>query len=336
MVKKYKNNIAEENGKFYGLIKIKGEQRQFLCHGAKTRAEAQAIVDAERFKLRQQQAGLIKKESRITIYKLLDNFLVYSKNNKKSYTTDKSRVKILKQYFSEFIFANKITPRHIEDLKFKLRESGLSTTTINKYLALLSTAYNLKMKELEYNPLSEVKYFKKKHNQLRYLTEEEEVHLLQNLPEYMQDIVHCALYTGLRKENIIGLKWKSIDFKLKKISITENKGNKNIVLPIVKPLEDIFLKLKQYNYSEQYVFANPNTGTRYYEIDRCWRECREKAGLKDFRFHDLSHTVGTRLAKQKVPVHLIQAILAHSDIRTTMGYIHYAEEELKEALSTIL
>lgn len=69
---------------------------------------------------------------------------------------------------------------------------------------------------------------------------------------------------------------------------------------------------------------------------RCWRDCRAKARLDDFRFHDLRHTVGTRLAEQGVPVNVIQEILAHSDVRTTMKYIHLVEGSKRAALESIL
>ena len=330
--------IYEKNGKFYSRFKIHGDQRHFLCQGATTRSQAQAIEDAEKFKLRQQQAGLIKKECSLTVHKALDKFAIYSENNKKSYETDKCRIKILKELIPESLLVVKTKPDYIEQLKMKLKDKDLSTTTVNKYLALLSKAFGLlvKNRDIEYNPVSEVKYFKKTHHKVRYLTKEEESRLFASLPEYMQDIVNTALYTGQRKENIISLRWEQVDFKLKNIEILDNKGNKHIILPIVKPLEKILKKLKALNYSEEYVFANPHTGHRYYEIDRCWRDCRAKAGLDDFRFHDLRHTVGTRLAEQGVPVNVIQEILAHSDVRTTMKYIHLVEGSKRAALESIL
>ncbi len=148
----------------------------------------------------------------------------------------------------------------------------------------------------------------------------------------MQDIVHTALYTGLRKENIISLRCEQVDFQLKNIEILENKSNKHIIIPIVKPLEIILNRLKKENNSDEYVFANPKTRTRYYEIDRCWRDCLEEADIKDFRFHDLRHTVGTRLAEKGIPINVIKEILAHSDIRTTMKYVHLVEGSKKAAI----
>lgn len=327
--------IYEKNGKYYSRFKIHGEQKHFLCHGAKSTREAQAIEDAEKFKLRQQQAGLIKCESKLTLYKLLDKFLKYSEVNKKSYATDKCRVQLIKQDLSDREI-RKIKPEDIEQFKEGLINK-ISPTTINKYLALLSKAFNIAVdnKYIEFNPCSRVKYFKKKNVTTRYLTEDEEKRLFKHLSEYMADIVHTALYTGLRKANILGLQWKQIDFNLKRLEVLENKGNKHIILPLTPPLE----KILQRRYNErccEYVFANPKTQNRYYEIDREWAKALAKAGIENFRFHDLRHTVGTRLAAKGVPINVIKEILAHSDIRTTMRYTHLTDNAKEKALMSIL
>jgi len=328
--------IYKKNGKYYSRFKIHGEQKHFLCHGATTKAQAQAIEDAEKFKLRQQQAGLLKVECNITVHRSLDRFLKYSQKNKKSYQTDKCRVKILKTIIPLTLLIEKVKPENVEEWKNKLSEKGLSTTTINKYLALLSKTFTLEVinKNIEYNPCSMVKYYKKTNNKIRYLTKDEEARLFKVLPEYMVNIVTTALYTGLRKDNILNLKWEQVDFKLMNIEVLENKGNKHIIIPIVKPLLNVLTKI--YNPNNIFVFVNPETNNRYYEIDRCWRACLKKAKIKNFRFHDLRHTVGTRLAEKGVPINVIKEILGHSDIRTTMQYIHLVEGAKKEALEKLL
>lgn len=330
--------IYKKNGKYYSRFKIHGEQRHFLCQGAKSVSEAQAIEDAEKFKLRQEQAGLIKKKSRKTVHQMLDEFLRYSKMNKKSYVTDVCRVRVLKTIISSGEMIADVLPRDIEVIKGKLLGRGLGETTVNKYLALLSKSFGIEVEnnEIEQNPCKKVKYFKKKNNKIRYLLKEEEERLFKVFTGYMGDIIHTALYTGLRKENILSLRWEQIDFRLGNIEVLENKGNKHIIIPIVEPLRDILERLRDEGYSNEYVFANPKTGTRYYEIDRCWRDGIKKAGIKDFRFHDLRHTVGTRLAEAGVSINVIKEILAHSDIRTTMRYVHLVEGSKKSALESIL
>ena len=66
-----------------------------------------------------------------------------------------------------------------------------------------------------------------------------------------------------------------------------------------------------------------------------WNDIKEKAGVENLRFHDLRHTVGTRLANAGVPVPVIKEILAHSDIRTTQRYMHTNSKIIKESLNLI-
>lgn len=329
--------IYKKNDKYYCRFKIHGEQKHLLCQGARSLSEAQAIEDAEKFKLRQQQAGLLKKEYTLTLGQVLDDFGIWSELNKKSYATDRSRIKKLKTLLPCHKRATETTPNALEKLKKTLLDEGMDKITINKYLSLISVAFKLeiKNKKLEYNPCDDVDFFHKKNVTTRYLKDDEENILNKVLPQYLRDIKDVALYTGLRKSNVIFLQWKQIDLDLDIIEILENKGNKHIILPIIEPLKEILLRLKENNNSE-YVFVNPETGTKYYEIDRAWRKCLNKAGIKNFRFHDLRHTVGTRLAKEGVPVNVIQSIMAHSDVQTTMRYIHLVEKQKLYALNKLI
>ncbi len=87
----------------------------------------------------------------------------------------------------------------------------------------------------------------------------------------------------------------------------------------------------------EYVFVNPETGnkwgtTRFNEV---WRDIREKAGLPNFKFHGLRHTVCTRLVKENVPIPIVRDIMAHSDIKTTMLYTHVDSLDMVNAMDVL-
>ena len=84
-----------------------------------------------------------------------------------------------------------------------------------------------------------------------------------------------------------------------------------------------------------YIFINPDTGLPYKDIKKAWVTALEKANIKNFRFHDLRHTVGTRLAEQLVPVNVIKELLGHSDVHTTMRYVHCTQGAKLEALNKL-
>lgn len=73
------------NGKWYCRFQLKGERKHLLCKGAKNRKEAEQIENAFKYKLQQQQNGIIpRNDNGVTLNKVFDNFLAYSEHNKKA------------------------------------------------------------------------------------------------------------------------------------------------------------------------------------------------------------------------------------------------------------
>lgn len=329
--------ISKRNGKYYCRFQINGERHHYLCDGATTAKEAEKIENAFKYKLLQQQNGVIPRDLKnITINKLLKIYLKYSETNKKSYASDASRTKLIKQYFGETTLIKDIQPEKIEKFKDFLLRQNRSKMTVNRYLEQLKTAFKMAIDNgyLIKNPCQNIKKFPVKNYSVRYLKQEEEERLLKVLPDYLRKIVIVALNTGLRKSNILQLKWEQINFDFNFIEILENKGNKHIVLPLNDCLSKLFKEVPE-NKRIGYVFINPETGAPYKDIKRAWKTALKEAKIENFRFHDLRHTVGTRLANKNVPINVIKEILAHSDVKTTMRYVHCTQELKFNALSKL-
>ena len=103
--------------------------------------------------------------------------------------------------------------------------------------------------------------------------------------------------------------------------------------PIVR---EALLGLSQQHGDAEYVFTNPNTGTRYTDVKKSVSAACREAGIANFTFHDLRHTFGTRLADAGVDVVKIKALMGHASIVTTMRYtrpIKGSEERLSSCRS---
>ena len=329
--------ITKKKDKYYCRFQINGERHHYLCSGASSVKEAEKIEAAMKYKIMQQQNGVIPRELKnITVSKLFNMFLDYSRVNKKSYNTDVSRVKLILQYFNGQTYIKDITPEKLEKFKTFLLSMGRSKSTVNRYFEVLGKAFQIAVDNeyLQKNPCKTVKKFAVQNYSVRYLTKEEEEKLYKVLPEHLKPIVTVALNTGLRKANILNLKWEQINFDFNFIEVLENKGNKHIYLPLNKTLLDLFNSIP-YEKRNGYVFVNPETNKPYTDIKKAWTNSLKKANIENFRFHDLRHTVGTRLAEQLVPVNVIKELLAHSDIKTTMRYVHCTNGAKLEALSKL-
>ena len=85
----------------------------------------------------------------------------------------------------------------------------------------------------------------------------------------------------------------------------------------------------------EYVFTNPDTGTRYTDIKKSFSAACREAGITNFTFHDLRHTFGTRLADAGVDVVKIKELMGHASIVTTMRYIHATDQGKRGAITVL-
>lgn len=112
----------------------------------------------------------------------------------------------------------------------------------------------------------------------------------------------------------------------------KNKGNKRIQIPLSETLYNEFIKIRQ---KEGFIFVNPETGLPYQDIKKAFNSAKERAGIKNFRFHDLRHTVATRLVEKGIDLAVVQDLLAHSNIQTTMRYAHPVPKRKLEAIQAL-
>ena len=321
--------ISKKNGKYYCRFQIDGKRYFRACKNAKSVKEAKLYELELMANIDEYQ----EKDELITLSEMMKYFLEYSKTNKKSYVQDVYRSKIILDFFGKHKDIKTIRTAQIERFKQYLLECRTQVTA-NRYLENLSKMFNLAIENewLDKNPISKKSKFKAKNYSLRYLTESEKKRLLESCDGILKKVVIVALNTGLRKSNILKLKWENINFDFRMIELTENKGNKHLKIYMNDELYNLFKSMTPYC---EYVFANPQTNKPYKDLRKPWVKALKKARIYNFRFHDLRHTVGTTLAKKGVPVNVIKHILGHSDVSTTMQYIHIASEDVKKAMESL-
>lgn len=328
--------ISKRNGKFYCRFQINGERHHKLCVGATSLKEAEKMENAFKYKLQQIQNGVIPKEEKnIPLYKLKQIYLSYSETNNRNYKNNLYYIKIIMDYFGENTPAQKIQPHNVERFKEWLRiERKLKNSSINRYLEIMSKVFNLGVDNelVSSNPVAKVKKLLEDNHKIRFLTAEEETRLFKHLPEFLKPIVITALQTGMRRGEILTLKWSNIDFEFGFIELLQTKSGKARKIPISDKLRKV---LESIDRVSEYVFINPDTGLPYVDIKKSFNKAVAAAGIKNFRFHDLRHTVATRLVEKGIDLLVVMDILGHAKIETTMRYAHPTPKRKSDAISVL-
>ncbi len=345
-----------KNEKWHYQFMLNSERKHGLCIGCRDKKEALEFEGDLKFQLSLIQRGKVPPETKISFKQMMDIYLKYSKANKISYKSDVTQVKYMTEFFGANTKISNIKPSKIEKFKLSLKNKGLANATVNRYYSSLCKAFNLMVADIPsfINPCKSVKKLKEDNEKTRYLTKEEEKALFDELIYYLKPIVICALQTGLRRSNILNLKWKHVDFSVGFIEILkqENKGHKTIQIPISNKLKEtlyqiiferfiapiIFMqngiKLKLI-INSVYVFVNNETNEPFTDIHKGFDKAVERAGIDNFTFHDLRHTVATRLVMNGIDLKTIQDLLAHSQISTTQRYMHAIPERKKQAIDIL-
>ena len=344
----------KKSGKWYFEAMIRGKRYHRAISEAVTKKDAEIYFNAFKTDLLRGKLDLVENIGCKLFKELVKVYVEYSKTNHRSYKTN-----VAKAYKFEKIWGNKqlkdISPMDIEKYKIsrkkeiiskekivngeKIPPKTISNTTINRDIEVLRKMFNIAIENgwLVKNPCANIKKLRQENKIERYLSPDEEINLMNVCKgrfEYIKPIIKFALNTGMRKEEILSLKWRCIDFEENKITLLDTKNGSKRFVPINSDTMEI-LKEARKNKICDYVFANPITQNRYSDLKGSFRAVCKLAGIKYLRFHDLRHTAATRMANNSVNIIVVQNILGHKDIKTTMRYAHPITEQNLKAVETL-
>ncbi|HRP73188.1 MAG TPA: tyrosine-type recombinase/integrase [Luteimonas sp.] len=160
----------------------------------------------------------------------------------------------------------------------------------------------------------------------------------EGFTDYLSPMVLLALNTGMRRGELLGLEWGSVNLPAKLLTITVGnaKSRKARHLPLNSEALDVLTRWKkQAGKDARLVFPSPKGGGRMGNINTSWEEIGNDAKLTDFRFHDLRHTFASRLVMAGVDLNTVRELLGHSDIRMTLRYAHLAPDKLADAVAKL-
>jgi len=303
--------------------------------GPSKKLAEQVLKDVQVKIAKREYLGVLE-EKKIPFEEYGEQYRDYAKVNKSLSTyehSDRFNIDHLISFFKgKYLF--EIESPMIEKYK-AARLEQVAPATVNRELACLKHMYS---KAIEWglvksNPAKTVKLLKEPPGRLRYLMPEEVQRLLTFCASHIRPIVVTAVNTGMRKSEILRLRWSKVDLENKKIIVTNTKNNESRVIPINKTLYQELMTIPRRE-GREYVFSAGN-GLPFGDVKKGFTSAVKKAGIEDFRFHDLRHTFGSHLIMQGVDVKTVQQVLGHKDIKMTMRYSHLSPEYVQDAMERL-
>ncbi|MFW6311564.1 MAG: tyrosine-type recombinase/integrase [Nanoarchaeota archaeon] len=334
------------NGRWYLKLQIKGKRYHQAIPEATDKRSAENAEAIFKAALLQGKYDFVENKGEKLFKHLVDEYKSYAVTNQTSWKKDTSRVNKLLEYFGSKRLKD-ITPIVVEKFRFERKRQPkkngkvIKNASINREIAILRKMFNIAVDNswIDENPClaRKVKPLREDNLKERFLNLDEEQRMLNACTgetEYIKSILICALNTGMRKSEILTLKWSSIDFKNRCITLLKTKNGKIRRIPINNKLYKEFQKLYQ-NKSSAYVFTNPLTGSHYIDIKRAFESVCSRAEVEKLVFHDLRHTAATRLVAAGADLVVVKEILGHADISTTMRYSHPVPELKLKAVESL-
>jgi integrase len=337
-------HIQERDGKdgsksYRVQVRIAGFPPQTATFTRKTDAKAWAVKTEAA--LRDGRHFPAREAKRRTLAQLIDRWLAQVERDR-PHALQKQRALLgwWKEQIGDYALAH-VGPELIAEKRDALLAENIGTAavpqyrapaTAKRYLAALSKAFSMAVKEWHWladNPVLRVSKPSEGPGRVRYLSEEERVRLLEacrtsGLRE-LELIVMLALSTGMRRGEILGMRWPDVDLKRGQAVLhkTKNRERRAVtLLPRVVDLLQAHAKVRRLD--TDLIFAQPRKD-RPIDLSHWFEKAAAAAKLDDFRFHDLRHTTASYLAMSGATLAEIAAVLGHKTLAMVKRYAHLSD-----------
>src|SRR5581483_1767955 len=208
----------------------------------------------------------------------------------------------------------------LERYRERRRQEGMSEASVNRELCFLRTVYRRAVRDglVERSPVDSRLFYREQNQRVRYLTEDEETRLRAEIGEEHWPLVAVALSTGFRQGNEFRLRWDDVNFDAGVIRARDTKSGEDYSVPMNDDLRTLLAGLPSRRLTmagkTAYVFPSetletPLDAKNFYH--RVFRRALERAGIADFKWHDLRHTFASRLTMAGVDLRTVQELMGH-------------------------
>ena len=260
-----------------------------------------------------------------------DSYLPWAYANKISANSDASKISLhLLPVFGN-VRLDHITPQALQRYIDGLKRTH-TPATCNRHLSLLSRLLNMAVQfgTIPKNPAVGIRKAQENNERQRFLSGDEIARFLQALAQDDNRIaaafLEFLLYTGVRRSEALHAQWEHVDMAKKVWFIPRAKNGKHRHVLLNAKALAMLECLPRVN---AYVFPGKVAGKPLNNPQKCFTRTLQRAGIKDFRLHDLRHTYASIAINNGASLYEVQHLLGHSQVKTTTRYAHLADDTLR-------
>lgn len=277
----------------------------------------------------------VRRESRLSFGELCDKYWTLWGRHKRMNGLE-GMLRSWKAHFGDLLVKD-LSPERIEAYLGRRMDEGSSASTRNRHLTMLKAMLNkaVAWELLPENPAAKIGTLREHGRRTRFLDEEEIERLLQACADGFRPIVLTALHSGMRRGEILNLRWGDVNLQARILTVQRSKSGKKRNIPLDDTLFQTLRELPS-RFAKGCVFPSPtNADEPVQEIKRQIRNAFRRAGLEGVRFHDLRHTFASHLVMNGVDLKTVQELLGHASLTTTQRYAHLAPAHRTKAVKVL-
>lgn len=333
-------SVYKRGDRWWYDFTISGVRYRKSIPQARTKRKAEEVEDRIKVSIYE---GTYNQPSARTLTEFIDEvFRPWAKTNYRSAPSRyESAIEVIKSRLGALTL-REIAPITIERFKRtrlaeKTKRGGeRKPSSVNRELTYLSRILSLAKTDrlIRENPAHSVACLAEAAHRTRVLAYEEEVMVLAWLDIHSPqsaNAVRVALGTGMRRGEIVALRWNDLNWSRRIIQIRTSKTGKPRTVPINRQVESALADQRQLTNGSDRVF-----GICAERITAAFRKAARTCKLDDLRFHDLRHTAATRMGAAGVDAFTLAELLGHSDIKQTRDYTHALDSEKRRAVEALV
>jgi len=254
--------------------------------------------------------------------------------HKSSLSDDKSHLRWASPYLKNCLL-HEITRNMVDGLADKKLKEKVKPATVNRMLEIIRAILRKAEREWEWiDKAPIIRMLKEDTRRIRWLTYEEASRLIQELPSHLAALTTFSLATGLRRTNVTGLQWCDVDLVKRHALIHPDQAKMKKAIPVPLNESAIEVLLEQVGKHPSSVFTY--RGRPFVQCNtKAWGNALKRAGIANFRWHDLRHTWASWHVQNGTSLQELQQLGGWTSLEMVLRYAHLSSDHLKGAAERV-